>query len=117
MGTSQIDFGILLDDEEYCVSPAYSTYNIVGINPTYFRDYLILLNPVLSYRYMITGARQGKSVNKEELIKFEFSVCSKEEQLYIQKIMNSLSKKLELEKETLAYLLKQKQYLLRQMFI
>ena len=63
MGSTQIDIGILTTDDCYCVSPAYTTYRIKGINSFYLQEYLIELNPLLSVRYMITSARQGKAVN------------------------------------------------------
>ena len=66
MGSMQIDIGILVEDEKYCVSPAYTTYHISGINSFYLQEYLVELNPLLSVRYMITSARQGKAVNKDD---------------------------------------------------
>ena len=68
MGSSQIDIGILLGDEIYCVSPAYTTYRIHDINPAYLQEYLIHINSILSFKYMITSVRQGKSVNKSALL-------------------------------------------------
>ena len=35
MGSTQIDIGILVEDEKYCVSPAYTTYHISGIKSYY----------------------------------------------------------------------------------
>ena len=65
MGSMQIDIGILVEDEKYCVSPAYTTYHISGINSFYLQEYLVELNPLLSVRYMITSARQGKADNSQ----------------------------------------------------
>ena len=117
MGSKQIDIGILLDDNVYCVSPAYSTFKIVGVLTEYFKEYIIYLNSLLSNLYMITGARQGKSVNKEGLLRHKIIICSYEKQQQIAKIFRLLNNQLSVEKEFLNTLIKQKQYLLRQMFI
>ena len=57
MGSTQIDIGILTTDDCYCVSPAYTTYRIKGINSFYLQEYLIELNPLLSVRYLYTLIR------------------------------------------------------------
>ncbi len=117
MGSTQIDIGILSKDEKYCVSPAYSTYKISGINSDYLREYLIHLNSLLSKRYMVIGARQGKSVNKSELMQHVLLVHSIEKQLKIVDIFNVFYDKLQKEKDILSLYKKQKAYLLGNMFI
>ena len=117
MGSSQIDIGVLLEDVEYCVSPAYTTYKIHGINSAYLQEYLILINPILSFKYMVTSVRQGKSVNKDELMKHKISVCSLSDQQKIQLAIAAFYKKLGIEQQVLDLYIKQKQYLLSQMFI
>lgn len=117
MGSTQIDIGILSENKEYCISPAYTTYKIKNINSQYLNEYLIYLNPLLSKRYMIIGARQGKSVNKHELLEHEILIHSNEEQSKIVKIFNLLYAKLKKEKDILSLYKKQKAYLLQNMFI
>ena len=117
MGSSQIDIGILSKDEKYCVSPAYTTYKISGINSDYLREYLIHLNSLLSKRYMVIGARQGKSVNKSELMQHVLLVHKIEKQLKIVDIFNAFYDKLQKEKDILSLYKKQKAYLLSNMFI
>ena len=117
MGSSQIDIGILLDDVEYCVSPAYTTYKIHDINSAYLQEYLKLINPILSFKYMITSVRQGKSVNKEELMQHKIFICSSIEQKAIEQKFSAFYKKLEIEQNLLNALVSQKKYLLQQMFI
>ena len=112
MGSTQIDIGILSKDEKYCVSPAYTTYKISGINSDYLREYLIHLNGLLSKRYMVIGARQGKSVNKSELMQHVLLVHSTEKQLKIVDIFNVFYDKLQKEKDILSLYKKQKAYLL-----
>ena len=117
MGSTQIDIGILVDDERYCVSPAYTTYHIIGINSFYLQEYLIELNPLLSVRYMITSARQGKAVNKDDLLRHVLTVHSTDEQAQISMQFKSLYKRLQIEKEMLSALQRQKAFLLKAMFI
>ena len=117
MGSMQIDIGILVEDEKYCVSPAYTTYHISGINSFYLQEYLVELNPLLSVRYMITSARQGKAVNKDDLMRHILTVHCLDEQERICKHFKSLHKRLQIEKEMLSALQKQKAFLLKSMFI
>ena len=117
MGSTQIDIGILSKDEKYCVSPAYTTYKISGINADYLREYLIHLNSLLSKRYMVIGARQGKSVNKSELMQHVLLVHNIEKQLQVVDIFNAFYDKLQKEKDILSLYKKQKAYLLSNMFI
>lgn len=117
MGSTQIDIGILVENENYCVSPAYTTYHIVGINSFYLQEYLIELNSLLSIRYMITSARQGKAVNKDDLMIHSLIVHSFNEQAKISKRFKSLYYRLQIEKDILSALQKQKAFLLKAMFI
>lgn len=117
MGSTQIDIGILTTDDCYCVSPAYTTYRIKGVNSFYLQEYLIELNPLLSVRYMITSARQGKAVNKEDLMKHLMTIHSEDEQKEICQCFENLYSRLQIEKEMLSALQKQKAFLLQSMFI
>ena len=117
MGSSQIDIGILKDDIEYCVSPAYTTFLIHGINAQYLEEYLIYLNPRLSFKYMVTSVRQGKSVNKEELLQHRIAVCSELQQISIQEKFNLFNRWIRNEQNLLNSYKQQKAYLLQQMFI
>ena len=117
MGSTQIDIGILTTDDCYCVSPAYTTYRIKGVNSFYLQEYLIELNPLLSVRYMITSARQGKAVNKEDLMKHLMTIHSENEQKEICQCFQNLYSRLRIEKEMLSALQKQKAFLLQSMFI
>lgn len=117
MGSSQIDIGILLDNETYCVSPAYTTYRIHNINPTYLQEYLIHINSILSFKYMITSVRQGKSVNKSALLQHKIFVCNENEQNTIQYAFKIIKEKIAIEQNILKDLIGQKKYLLSKMFI
>ena len=117
MGSTQIDIGILTSDDCYCVSPAYTTYRIRGIDSFYLQEYLIDLNPLLSVCYMITSARQGKAVNKEDLMQHLLTAHSPAQQKQICECFRSLYKRLKIEKRILSALQKQKVFLLQAMFI
>ena len=117
MGSSQIDIGILVEDEKYCVSPAYSTYRIKGINSLYLQEYLIELNSLLSTRYMITSARQGKAVNKTDLMHHVLIVHSLNQQEKLCMYLKLIYRRLQMEKEMLSAIQKQKTFLLQSMFI
>lgn len=117
MGSTQIDIGILTTNDCYCVSPAYTTYRIKGIDSFYLQEYLIELNPLLSVRYMITSARQGKAVNKEDLMKHIMVIHSEHGQEEIRHCFEGLYSRLQIEKEMLSALQKQKAYFLQSMFI
>ena len=117
MGSTQIDIGILLDNEIFCVSPAYTTYKIKNINSFYLNEMLIYLNPLLSNKYMIISARQGKSVKKDELLSHKLYIHDIESQNKIERIFVLLYKRLNKEKDILMLYNKQKEYLLKNMFI
>ena len=117
MGSTQIDIGVLTNKETFCVSPAYTTYKINNINASYLNELLIFLNPLLSKKYMIISARQGKSVNKKELLTYKIFVHSNKIQIKIEKLFKLLCFRIQKEKDILELYKKQKAYLLKNMFI
>ena len=88
MGSNQIDIGILTEDKKFCVSPAYTTYKIKNCNSQFLEYYLQFLNPKLSDLFMVISARQGKSVDKEGLLKYEIYIPTIEEQEKIYKLIS-----------------------------
>ena len=92
MGSNQIDIGILIDDCKFCVSPAYTTYKIKNCNSKFLKYYMEYLNPKLSDLFMIVSARQGKSVDKEGLLKYEVMLPPIEEQEKIVQIIENTDK-------------------------
>lgn len=117
MGTKQIDIGILFDDISYCVSPAYTTYKIANINAFYLNELLIKNNPLLSKKYMIISARQGKSVNKKELLQHTLVVHNAQDQIKIVTLFQHLYKSLKEKEKLLDCFQKEKIYLLNNLFI
>ena len=90
MGSEQIDIGILIEDEKYCVSPAYTTYKIKNCNSKFLEYYMEYLNPKLSDLFMIVSARQGKSVDKEGLLRYKVMLPSIKEQEKIVEILENI---------------------------
>lgn len=117
MGTKEIDIAILFEDSHYCVSPAYTTYRIKNIDSYYFNELLDSLNYLLSLRYMISGARQGKSVNKKELMNHQIFVHTAEQQSVIKNLLKSVYNKIDNETKLLEKYSQQKNYLLNNLFI
>lgn len=117
MGSTQIDIGILTTDNCYCVSPAYTTYRIKGVDSFYLQEYLIDLNPLLSVRYMVTSARQGKAVNKDDLMEHNLAIHSDLQQEKIHQVFQHIYGRLLIEKRMLSALQKQKAFLIQSMFI
>lgn len=117
MGTKEIDIAILFEDYHYCVSPAYTTYKIKNIDSYYFNELLDSLNYLLSLRYMISGARQGKSVNKKELMNHQIYVHTTEQQSVIKNLLKSVDNKIDNETKLLEKYSQQKNYLLNNLFI
>lgn len=117
MGTKEIDIEVLFEDSHYCVSPAYATYKIKNIDPYYFNELLDNFNYLLSLRYMISGARQGKSVNKKELMNHQIFVHTQEQQIAIKNLLKSVDNKINNETKLLEKYSQQKNYLLDNLFI
>lgn len=117
MGSTQIDIGVLLEDRFYSVSPAYTTFKIININPFYLNEFLKEMNALLSQKYMIIGARQGKSVNKKDLLKHKLSIHSIKDQENIAMNFTNLYNIVKYEKSILASYNKTKRYLINKLFI
>ena len=117
LGSSQVDIGILFEDTNYSVSPAYPTYKIKNINPRYLNYVLQYLNGKISRKCMIIGARQGKTVNKEEFLNFEIPVTSLENQNKISDILSQLETRHKTEENLVNYLKTYKKWLLQKMFV
>jgi type I restriction enzyme S subunit len=119
MGSTQIDIGILIKDDVYCVSPAYSTYKIQNdiIESFYLNEYLKYLNTLLSNLYMVTGARQGKSINKKQFLGHKITIATKFEQIKIINFLSAIDDKINQCEEQIGNTEIWKKGLLQQMFI
>lgn len=115
MGSTQIDIGILKTDNIYSVSPAYSTFRIVNVNVYFLEQLLLMHNKKLSSLYMITGARQGKSINKQDFLNHVFSIPSKKEQQKIAEVLSLADDEINLLKNELEELKLQKKALMQKL--
>ena len=73
--------------------------------------------PILSFKFMIIGARQGKNIDKEGFLNYSIYVPPIDRQNRISDTLIALDKKIEKENELLLLLKQYKQGLLQQMFI
>lgn len=115
MGSTQIDIGILKTDNVYSVSAAYSTFRIVNVNVYFLEQLLLMHNKKLSSLYMITGARQGKSINKEDFLNHIFLIPSKKEQEKIAEVLSLVDNEINLLKNELEELKLQKKALMQKL--
>lgn len=113
MGSNQIDIGILIDDCKFCVSPAYTTYKIKNCNSEFLKYYMEYLNLKLSDLFMIVSARQGKSVDKDGLLKYEVMLPPIGEQEKIVEILKTIDSIIEKYKS----LLEEKNQFIKSLFV
>lgn len=110
--------GFAFSDKSGVCSPAYTI-----LRPNSFLEYSYLSNYFTSQRFIKSliivtyGIRDGRSINVDEWLSMKITIPSKEHQQYIVKMIGSFDRKNESEEAYAAHLSKQKQYLLRQMFI
>lgn len=118
MGTKQIDFGVVYDDDIFLVSSAYKTFEINHVDAFIFYEIFKVYNDYFSKKHMIIGARQGKSIDfsglMNETIKYPKNTKiineMKNNILQIDEYLSVLNKKISL-------LEKRKKAFLQQMFV
>ena len=97
LGSTQIDIGVMVEDEIYSVSPAYTTYKInENFNSIFIKEYFQYLNPMLSSKFIIKSVRQGKSIDKSGLLNFRAPFPTAKEQNKIASLAKSLDKNINL---------------------
>ena len=110
--------GFAFSDKLGVCSPAYTI-----LRPNSLLEYGYLSNYFTSQRFikslvLVTyGIRDGRSINVDEWLSMKITIPSKEHQQYIIKVIGSFDRKIESEESYATQLSKQKQYVLRQMFI
>ena len=110
--------GFAFSDKSGVCSPAYTI-----LRPNSFLEYSYLSNYFTSQRFIKSliivtyGIRDGRSINVDEWLSMKITIPSKEHQQYIVKMIGSFDRKIESEEAYTIHLSKQKQYILRQMFI
>ena len=110
--------GFAFSDKLGVCSPAYTI-----LRPNNLLEYGYLSNYFTSQRFIKSliivtyGIRDGRSINVDEWFNMKISIPSREHQRYIVKVIGSFERKIENEEAYAAHLSKQKQYLLRQIFV
>ena len=110
--------GFAFSDKLGVCSPAYTI-----LRPNSILEYGYLSNYFTSQRFvkslvLVTyGIRDGRSINVDEWLRMKITIPPKEHQQYIVKVIGTFERKIEDEEAYAAQLSKQKQHLLRQMFI
>ena len=99
LANDSIVYGINLSSKLYSVSPAYKTFKIVNCNSTFLKYLLNVNNIQLSLKYLITSARQGKSVDFEGLLKEKFSFPDISKQKRITETLNTARREIDLLKQ------------------
>ena len=110
--------GFAFSEQTGICSPAYTVLRpnnllVYGYLSNYFtsRDF------VKSLIIVTYGIRDGRSINVDEWLDMKVVIPSKEQQSHIVNVIKSIENKIKNEETYSNYLLNQKQYLLRQMFI
>ncbi len=110
--------GFAFSDIEGVCSPAYIILRpSSNVAYAYFKDYFTSDAFIKSLRLVTYGIRDGRSINVDEWLSMKVALPSKQEQEDITNRLGVLRQKLHLETQYLYSLMKQKQYLLRTMFI
>ncbi|WP_163265676.1 restriction endonuclease subunit S [Dysgonomonas sp. 216] len=110
--------GFAFSEKEGICSPAYTV-----LKPTHLLKYAFMKDYFISSRFIKTlklvtyGIRDGRSINVEEFLKLPIAIPSLEEQSKIDEILIALEDKIFNEYKLYISFIKQKQCLLKNMFI
>ena len=110
--------GFAFSDKLGVCSPAYIILrpnSLLGYG--YLSNYFTSRSFIKSLIVVTYGIRDGRSINVDEWLRMKITIPPKEHQHYIVKVIGSFDRKIESEEACTIHLSKQKQYLLRQMFI
>lgn len=116
MGSKQIDVGVLKENMQYSVSPAYHTFDIVNSNPAFLETVFLKENERLSLAHMIVGARQGKSVDIEGFMNDSISLPASHVQSEIALLFSLLDTLIANEAQAVEQLKVLKSAMLQNMF-
>ena len=110
--------GFAYSDKTGICSPAYTILVPNGkLIPAFLKYYFTSTQFINSLRIVTYGIRDGRSISVEEFLQLKISIPTISEQHYILSVMKLWEEKIRIEECHLSNLQKQKQYLLRQMFI
>ena len=110
--------GFAFSDKLGVCSPAYTILRPKEVLEYGYLSYFFMSRQFIKSLILVTyGIRDGRSINVEEWLGMKTKLPSKEEQRKILNVLCCFDEKIQNEENMLNKLSKQKQYLLRQMFI
>lgn len=110
--------GFAFSDKLGVCSPAYTILRPKEVLEYGYLSYFFMSRQFIKSLVLVTyGIRDGRSINVEEWLGMKTMLPSKEEQRKILNVLCCFDEKIQNEENMLNKLSKQKQYLLRQMFI
>ena len=113
IGSKELVYDVLIENNEYCVSPAYKVYKINKIEPLLLKLILDINKQKYSSRFMIISARQGKSVDFSGLMNEKIRIPKENEQKELVRLFELLDKSIELLEKELESLKLQKKGLMQ----
>ena len=96
LANDRIVYGVNLSKNIYSVSPAYKVFSIYGCNSLFLNYFLDVNNRKLSLKFLITSARQGKSVDFIGLLNENHKFPPLEKQKEIAETLNTAKKEINL---------------------
>ena len=110
--------GFAFSEKTGVCSPAYTILRPNGLLEYGYLSYYFTSREFIQSLIIVTyGIRDGRSINVDEWLDMKVVIPSKEQQSHIVNVIKSIENKIKNEETYSNCLLKQKQYLLRQMFI
>ena len=110
--------GYAFSDKIGVCSPAYTILRPNDLLEFRYLSYYFTSQKFIKSLIIVTyGIRDGRSINVEEWLDMKTTIPQKEQQRHIVDTIRNIEKKIENEELYVSYLSKQKQYLLRQLFI
>ena len=110
--------GFAFSEKTGVCSPAYTILRPNGLLVYGYLSYYFTSREFIQSLIIVTyGIRDGRSINVDEWLDMKVVIPSKEQQSHIVNVIKSIENKIKNEETYSNCLLKQKQYLLRQMFI
>jgi type I restriction enzyme S subunit len=98
LANDRIVYGVNLSQEIFSVSSAYKTFKILGCDSRFLKYLLDTNNSKLSLKYLITSARQGKSVDFDGFLKEKFVFPEISKQKHISNTINTAQQEITLLK-------------------
>ena len=110
--------GFAFSNTDGICSPAYTVLRPSSLlRYGFLKDYFMSSSFIKSLKIVTYGIRDGRSISVEEFLKLPITIPAMNEQEEIDKVLTTISAKIENEVKAETLLILQKQQLLKQMFI